>query len=721
MLKNVKKVFKRDMKSIFKNQITMLIAGGVCILPALYAWVNINACWDPYGKTSNIPIAIVNEDKGTNLGGKYLNAGNEVVENLKDNHKMGWKFVNAKNADMGIIDCTYYASIKIPEDFSKDLTSITTDNPKKAQITYKLNTKNSPVALKIADVAEGTLAEEIKSNFIYTVNKTIFSYLNVIGKDAGENKQNIINLKDAIIMLSDNMDIITDVLSNTSSASNDLNSMLSQVKSGIPMINSRISTIESGNESNNSSISSLQSSMNNTFDNIGIDLGTSKADICKIQGLILSLNSAASNAKYSDINSTVSKINYEINLIDNKLNSIIKFLRKVNDFKRNDNTSELISSLENTRNSLSAEKSKINDIQKQLNNSNKVNQELINSIANDTANLNQQLIDETNKYNEQVRKSLNSISAELIKSTKEASSVLSSVQNLNSQGSNSIDVLINGNKLAANSSNKLNNRLLEFKTTIDDLAGKLKLVSNDDIIQIITILQGDPSLIAGFTSSPFNIKTQNIYTISSFGSAMAPTYTTLAIWIGSIILVSIFKTDADRFEGDEGLTARERYLGKMSTFIAFGLVQGFIIAVGDKLLVNVQMASTFLMIMVALVSSLTFTIITYTLVSMFGNAGKAISIILLITQIAGSGAIYPIQLYSLVFRIIQPLFPFTYSISGFREAIAGPLTSTVVLDFVCMLLFSIGFVLLGMFLKKPLQDRTYKFRMKLKESGIGEF
>lgn len=89
MLKSIIKVFKRDMKSTLKNKMTMLIVAGVCILPSLYAWVNIKACWDPYGNTNNIPVAIVNEDKGIKFRGQDLNAGNKIVEKIKDNHKIG--------------------------------------------------------------------------------------------------------------------------------------------------------------------------------------------------------------------------------------------------------------------------------------------------------------------------------------------------------------------------------------------------------------------------------------------------------------------------------------------------------------------------------------------------------------------------------------------------------------------------------------------------------
>ena len=153
-MKNIVKIFKRDLKSIVKNPIALIILAGVCVIPALYAWVNIKACWDPYGNTSTIPIAVVNSDKGAEVLGEQLNVGQEIIEELKNNKNIGWRFVSKENADSGVIDGTYFASIEIPENFSEDLVSITTDRSKKAEIIYKLDTKANPVAGKIAGVAE---------------------------------------------------------------------------------------------------------------------------------------------------------------------------------------------------------------------------------------------------------------------------------------------------------------------------------------------------------------------------------------------------------------------------------------------------------------------------------------------------------------------------------------------------------------------------------------
>lgn len=90
-MKNIAKVFKRDLRSIIKNPVALIIVAGVCVIPALYAWVNIKACWDPYGNTSTMPIAVVNNDKGAVVLGEEINVGQEVIDELKNNNNnIGW-------------------------------------------------------------------------------------------------------------------------------------------------------------------------------------------------------------------------------------------------------------------------------------------------------------------------------------------------------------------------------------------------------------------------------------------------------------------------------------------------------------------------------------------------------------------------------------------------------------------------------------------------------
>jgi putative membrane protein len=719
-MKNILKVFKRDMKSIAKNPVALLIIGGLCVIPSLYAWVNIKACWDPYENTSTIPVAVVNNDRHVSFRGKEINIGEQVVEKLKDNKKIGWTFVNSKDADLGVVDGTYYAAVEIPEDFSSRFVSVLSDNPKKPQINYKVDTKANPVATKITGVAKNTLTEEITSNFIETVNSTIFTSLNDVGQNAEKNKQDIIKLKDNIILMNKNMDSIIDGLKNIHTRSGDLSKFLTEIKATMPSISSGLNVVIQSNDNNKQLIKSTQNAMNNSFDNIGLTLNNSQASVYRIQALVSELNTSASSTATSQMNSTVGQITMEITNLNNGINSTIDFLQKLNETNPNGEITKMIASLKNIQNALNDESKRLDNLKSQLSDANKINKDMINSINNGVSNLNVQIINTTKLYNTSTRASLNTIANNLVVATDDATDLLRSAQDLGSQIDKLMNTAIDGTNLANKVSGDLDYRLLQFKDVIGKLSEKLQLINNNDLVQIITILQSNPTFMGDFISDPINLKDEAINAIPNYGSAMAPIYTVLALWVGCLLLTSLLKTKVAPFEGSEKLTLREKHFGKMLTFITLAAIQGFIVSVGDKLLLNVYTVNTPLMLIFGVLSSIVFAIITYTLVSILGNIGKAVAIVFMIIQLAGSGGTYPIQVDPMIFRILQPLFPFTYSVGGFREAIAGPLISSVVLDFTVLLIIAAIFILIGFFFKEPLHNPIHRFEERFEESGIGE-
>ncbi|MBK1812997.1 YhgE/Pip domain-containing protein [Clostridium sp. YIM B02505] len=719
-MKNILKVFKRDMKSIAKNPIALLIVGGLCVIPSLYAWVNIKACWDPYENTSTIPVAVVNNDRKIIYKGKEINIGEEVVKKLEGNKKIGWTFVNSKAASLGVVDGTYYAVIEIPEDFSSSFISVLSDKPKKPEINYKVDTKANPVATKITGVAKNTLTEEITTNFVETVNETIFSSLNDVGQNAEKNKQDIIKLKDNIINMNKNMELILSTLQNINTRSGDLSKFLTEIKSTMPSISSGLDSVIESNENNKNLIKSTQNSMNSSFDSINMTLNNSQASVYRIQASMKDMNAVASDTTSAEANSIIGKVTMEVGNISNGISSTVDFLQKVNEASPSGEVTKMIASLKNIQTSLNDEKSRLESARTQLNEANKINKNMFDSINNGIADINIEIINASKQYNTSARTSLNAISNNLITSTNDATDLLKSAQNLNSQIDKLMNTAIDGTNLANKVSGDMNYRLVEFKDTISKLSEKLQLVNNNDLVQIISILQSNPKFMGDFIADPINLREEAINAIPNYGSAMAPIYTVLALWVGCLLLTSLLKTSVVAFEGSENISLREKHFGKMLTFVTLASIQAFIVSVGDKVLLNVYTVSTALMIIFAIVSSITFAIITFTLVSILGNIGKAIAIVFMIIQLAGSGGTYPIQVDPLIFRILQPLFPFTYSVGGFREAIAGPLISSVVLDFTVLIIIAIVFILIGFFFKEPLHNKIHKFEMKFEESGIGE-
>ena len=179
------------------NPVALVVTLGVCVIPSLYAWYNIVANWDPYGNTQGIKIAIANNDRGTqnDLVGE-LNAGDQVVDQLKENDQLGWTFVDsAADAKEGVESGEYYAAIVVPKNFSDNLVSMLDGNYHQPKLTYYVNEKKSAIAPKVTDTGANTIEEQINSEFVSTVGETVAS----IAKDAG------VDLKDKATQTQDSL------------------------------------------------------------------------------------------------------------------------------------------------------------------------------------------------------------------------------------------------------------------------------------------------------------------------------------------------------------------------------------------------------------------------------------------------------------------------------------------------------------------------------------
>lgn len=719
-MKNIIRVFRMDLKRIVTNPVALIIVAGLCILPSLYAWVNIKACWDPYSNTKNILVAIVNNDKTVDYDGKKINIGNSVVDNLKKNNKLGWRFVSHKEADLGIVDGTYNAVIEMPEDFTSKLLSVASGNPQKPQIVYKVDTKANPVAGKITGVAKDTLTDQITDNFVSTVNETAFSAVKGYGQDAEKNKQNIIKLKDDIILISKNMNFITDSLNSINNRSSNLSTFLVNLKTTMPSIESGLNIVQKSNADNKNLLQSTKSTLNKSLDSIQFEMSNSQASLERTQALLNSLGSSVSNMASSQTSAALGQVDMQLGSISDNLGAAIDYFQKMNETSPNQDAADLIVSLKNIQSSINSERDSLKKIESQYSDTSKVAGDAISGLVKQISDSEGHLNNAVNQYAVKTRGTLNSISDGLIQSTNDASDILGTAQDLNNQIDKLLSTAIDGSELSQKVSGDLEKRLLEYKDIIDRLAEKLALVNNNDLVKIITILQDDPKFMANFISDPIEIKNIDVNAIPNYGSGMAPVYTVLAIWVGTLLLGSILKSDVSYFKGIEEVSILQRHFGKMLTFVFLALIQSLIVSVGDKVILGVYTVSAPLLIAFSLVSGFTFAIITYTLISLFGDVGKALSIVFLIVQIAGSGASYPIQVDPLIFRIIQPFLPFTYSVGGFREAIGGPNISTVVWDFIILFLIAGVFIALGYFLKKPLYSKVHRFEEKFKESGIAE-
>ena len=257
------KVFYDDIKDIFTNFALLIVVLALCILPSLYAWFNIYASWDPYGNTGNIPIAVVNKDKGTTLSDKNINVGDQVVKKLKDNDALGWEFVNSDYARKGLENGKYYATIEIPSNFSEDLASILSKKTTKAKIIYSVNEKINAIAPKITDKGASSIQSQVNSEFIKTVGEIAFTLLNDTGVKLQEELPKLTKIETSLIDVKNKFATIDNTVKYGSESIEKMNGVINSLNKNMPLIEKTITT---ASDLSSDASSFLQNTQNNLSD-----------------------------------------------------------------------------------------------------------------------------------------------------------------------------------------------------------------------------------------------------------------------------------------------------------------------------------------------------------------------------------------------------------------------------------------------------------------------
>ena len=186
-MKEIAKIFLQDLRRVRRSVVATIMIIGLCILPCLYAWMNIMSNFDPYSEdaTSRMKIAVVSLDEGSERYGLNMNIGDTVIDNLKSNRTLGWEFPDTEEEGLeGVSSGAYYAAMVIPADFSQRITSFLDGKVDSPSILYYENEKKNIIASKITDKAMTTVEEEINGVFV----STLFGGLgdgSTIAKNAG--------------------------------------------------------------------------------------------------------------------------------------------------------------------------------------------------------------------------------------------------------------------------------------------------------------------------------------------------------------------------------------------------------------------------------------------------------------------------------------------------------------------------------------------------------
>lgn len=719
-MKRAFEIFRRDVNRLSHNMVAMIVTIGVCLIPSLYAWFNIAANYDPYANTGNIKIAVANADKGTEneLIGE-LNVGEEIVQNLKKNDSLGWKFTDEKKAVQGVKSGKYYAAIVIPEDFSSSFVSILSGDMKQPQFEYYLNEKKNAIAPKVTGTGASTIQEQVNEEFIAAAAGSVSK---ILGQTAEQMGTQVDTVQESLIAkmqtAEENLEEYQVVLENLNKTIDGSDDLINGTQETLDALKSAVA---SGAKSMNNGTDILASVRNSVGAlSVGLSDGlTQGADALSGISSAVGTDLGKLNEKVQNVNEKIGNTITSMQDLISKNEEILTVLRELDNQVPGNPLSEIIEKLE-------TENQRHKEILKNLqtgNNSigNAVNTSVqgLNQIASVIQDGQKNLQTSRASFEKNVLPSLNQSLDSFAQLSGKVSGVLAGVEPSSEQLKNvtgDLKQTLSDTKTAMESTKEaLDDVQKKLNTAITDLGA---LQSSDIYLSLKELTKKDTGEVAEFMYSPVQLETKGFYRVENYGSAMAPFYTNLAIWVGGIVLIAIFKMEVDKDEKIKSFTVTQGYFGRWILYITTGLIQALIICLGDIYLLKIQCKNPAAFVFAGLFASFVYVNLIYALSITFKHIGKALSVILVILQIPGSAGTYPIEMTPAFFQFVHPLLPFTYGINAMREAIAGIYGMHYWKNILCLAVFLPIALGIGLLLRPHLLNLNYLFDRKLAETDL---
>ncbi len=718
----VLKVLKRDFTRLIKVPAALIVVVVLLVLPSLYAWFNVAGFWNPYDNTGNMRVCVVNEDQGaySDLTG-MLNMGDEIVSELSNNDQLGWTFTDRDSALEEVRSGKAYAAFIIPNDFSADTLTLFGADFHQPSLQYYVNEKAGGISTKVTDSGATSLDQTINDSFVSTVSETI---ARVFDEKIQTTDSDISSLKTGIdSQLSSIQTALQDSKSsiqNLQSIATDSADKASAAKDELQTTKSTVSDLKQSLNDTSQLLSSLQGSLGPFTLQLmsGLDESSVLASeaASNVNGSIGSVSGAISNAQGS-VSSAVEQGSALVNLNTSLIEGLQSVADSLPEGSEKDALNSSIAALESQNQSLSSAISGINSSYSSIEQastsvsaaSDSLNSAVQNALQSGDG-YRQTLIDETFP-------ALNTTSTSLIQTSGELARAIDNQILLIDKASAELD--------------QLHDFLLQTSSTLEDTVSLIDGISQDfESIQIgisalsnsevLTSLFGenriDPEKISEFMYSPAKIETVSLYSVNSYGSAMAPLFMNLTLWIGVFMLLVILRTEVDR-EGISHITARQSYVARLLFFGVLAALQAIICCTGNIVL-GVEVANGVLFYVTAIVASLTYLCIQYALSVLLQHVGKGLCVILICVQIPGATGLYPIEMTPEFFQTVYPLFPFTYGINALRETIAGFYGMQWGSYIGVLLIFACVFLCIGLLLRPYFVNVNRMVAHQIKESDI---
>ena len=735
-MRNIIAILKRDLSRIRGSVVALIVAVGLVIVPTLYAWFNIAGSWDPYGNTGNLKVAVANSDNGymSDLIPVRVNIGDTVVSALRENDQLDWRFVSESDAVEGVRSGEYYAAVVIPENFSSRMMTVFSSDAEHAEIVYYENQKANAIAPRVTDKAASTVRQQIDETFAKTISDvglaTTSSLLEFMDGDqiaayagnlSGTLAGAITTLRDAsgsvdefagLLQSSTGLlDSTSDLLASAGTASKDAKALVGDAKTGLSGMHDALdAAVAAINQSLKDSAGDYDAAAKAIDEAFGAadahvsltvtQLRDASADVAKrasdmrdVQDNILAVERdvEGSNLPEKLKAELVQKIDIVANTVGNVANQQELLAKHLSDAAASLETgaADARAKAQAVKDGIAEAKGGIGGVKDSYN-----------------ATLKQQISDLSDAVADVARRGSDM-----------ADDLGATVTDLSHAASALSDDLAGAHEVLAGAS-------ADLVSAADDLQrlkeGLDTAVTSGDLDRVRELIGSDPAALADALAAPVALDRQAVYHIKNYGSAMAPFYTTLSIWVAGIVLAAMLKANVDEADvkalGNPRL--HELYLGRYAFFALLAFAQATLVCAGDLLFFGIQCEHPFQFMLVGWLAGFVFSNMIYTLTVSFGDIGKAIAVVLLVMQVAGSGGTFPIEMTADFFQAVYPFLPFTHAINAMHAAMAGAYGMEVWIELGTLSLYLIPSLALGLVFRRPVIRANRWIIEKLEETKL---
>ena len=702
-------VIRNDFSKVRRSVMATCMLLFLIIIPLLFTWFNVLAAWDPFGNTKDLKIAVASEDDGytSDFFPIEVNAGDQVLSQLRANEQMDWVITNPSDAIEGTKSGEYYASIILPSTFSDDMLTFYADGSQPAQIALHTNEKKNALAPTIANKGAEGISANISETFTRTIGDVSLGLVTSLSDflDQGDTQ-------DALSRIEARAENLQSQLRNGARTARTMGDL---TESAIPLLESAQRIIDTPRPSLSDTTRDGITDISASSDALDGALSATRESYAIVGDRIDALYETANisrETRSETLNTLADNVQLNINAYEglkDTVNTRIRPLAPAEAATLTGQLDEAIAAQESVRDRLRAA-----------------------SDSDSPERPDFSSLDRASSAIEDVRNSgIRDQVSQLAQTLRGIGDTIELPEG---------DIQLNTDSLAGASAalDDVGATLDQNADRLDDLLDRINTASRTgDLSEIAAIVGDDPEAFAQALAAPVEVERQAIYPVASFGVGMAPLYTTLALWVGALLAAVALRTDVaakltkhrpNRFDEEVDLeneteddTAEipseapeepeeigpfAKYFGRYGTFALVGLAQSTLLTLGLIFFVKLEPAHPFLLVLAGWVSSCIFMLLVYALTVALSNAGKALAVFLLVIQISSAGGSYPLQLLPHWFQSVSPWLPATYSIRAFRSALAGSYGADYWIALATLLLFIIPALILGVVLRKPLANYT---------------